>query len=38
VAPGGSADIDFVPNKIGSFDLTCADHDWAGMFGKIVVK
>jgi len=38
VPAGGSADIDFVPNKTGSFDLTCADHDWAGMVGKIVVK
>ncbi len=38
VPAGGSADVDFVANRAGVFGLTCADHDWAGMVGEIVVK
>ena len=38
VPPGGSVDIDFIPNRAGRYELTCADHDWAGMVGRIMVK
>lgn len=38
LSPGGSVDVDFVPNRVGRYELTCADHDWAGMVGEIVVK
>ena len=38
VPPGGSMDFDFVANRAGTYDLRCADHDWAGMVGSIVVK
>lgn len=38
VSPGGSVDVDFVPNMAGQYGLICADHDWAGMIGYIIVK
>ncbi len=38
VAPGASVDVDLVPNRVGSYALSCADHDWAGMVGEILVK
>jgi uncharacterized cupredoxin-like copper-binding protein len=38
VPPGGSVDVDFVPNRAGQYELTCADHDWAGMVGTMIVK
>jgi uncharacterized cupredoxin-like copper-binding protein len=38
VPPGGSVDVDFVPNRAGQYELTCADHDWAGMVGSVLVK
>jgi len=38
VQPGASADITLVPEQAGHFDLTCADHDWDGMTGEIVVE
>jgi plastocyanin len=31
-------DLVLVPLKEGSYDLTCADHDWEGMVGRIIVK
>ena len=38
VQPGASADIDLIPRRPGRFELTCADHDWAGMTGEIIVQ
>jgi uncharacterized cupredoxin-like copper-binding protein len=38
VQPGEQRDLLFVPRKAGRFPLSCADHDWAGMTGEIVVK
>jgi uncharacterized cupredoxin-like copper-binding protein len=38
VHPGETADIDFVPQRPGHYDLTCADHDWDGMVGSIEVQ
>jgi uncharacterized cupredoxin-like copper-binding protein len=35
--PHESKDLLLVPNKKGTYDLTCADHDWEGMVGKITV-
>ena len=37
--PGQSRDIDLVaPAAAGTYELTCPDHDWDGMIGKIVVR
>ncbi|MGA3005781.1 MAG: cupredoxin domain-containing protein [Acetobacteraceae bacterium] len=38
VQPGASADIDLIPRRRGRFDLSCADHDWAGMTGEITIQ
>jgi uncharacterized cupredoxin-like copper-binding protein len=38
VRPGGTADVDFIARRAGHYDLTCADHDWAGMTGDITVQ
>jgi uncharacterized cupredoxin-like copper-binding protein len=38
VQPGASADIDLEPVKAGTYKLICADHDWDGMTGEIVVE
>jgi uncharacterized cupredoxin-like copper-binding protein len=38
VQPGASADIDLLPRRPGRFELRCADHDWAGMTGEIIVQ
>jgi uncharacterized cupredoxin-like copper-binding protein len=38
VQPGEAKDLDFVPHRAGRYKLRCADHDWAGMVGGIVVK
>ena len=38
VPPGATADIDLLPKRPGRFELSCADHDWAGMTGEIVVQ
>jgi uncharacterized cupredoxin-like copper-binding protein len=38
VQPGASADVDLIPRRSGHYDLICADHDWAGMTGEIVVQ
>jgi uncharacterized cupredoxin-like copper-binding protein len=38
VQPGASADVDLLPRRPGRFDLKCADHDWAGMTGEIIVQ
>jgi len=36
--PGDRKDVLFVPRAAGRYRLTCADHDWAGMVGEIVVQ
>lgn len=36
--PGQAKDFYFVPQKPGHYPLICADHDWAGMTGKITVE
>ncbi len=36
--PGDRKDVLFVPRAAGTYRLTCADHDWAGMVGDIVVR
>jgi uncharacterized cupredoxin-like copper-binding protein len=36
--PGTSVDVDLVPLKPGTYNLTCADHDWDGMTGEIIVE
>lgn len=38
VQPGTSVDIFLVAPATGDYDLTCADHDWDGMVGKIAVN
>ena len=38
VQPGAAADVFLVPRKTGTYRLTCADHDWDGLVGEIVVK
>jgi plastocyanin len=38
VEPHQHKDVDFVVRLPGRFRLTCADHDWAGMTGDIVVE
>jgi uncharacterized cupredoxin-like copper-binding protein len=37
VHPGQMVDVFLVPMKAGKYRLTCADHDWDGMVGEIVV-
>jgi uncharacterized cupredoxin-like copper-binding protein len=36
--PGEQRDVYLVPREAGTYVLTCADHDWAGMSGQIVVE
>jgi plastocyanin len=36
--PGQAKDLYFVPRQAGRFPFACADHDWAGMTGDIVVE
>jgi len=38
VQPGESKDLVFRPRLAGHYGLICADHDWAGMTGEIVVE
>ena len=38
VEPGQAKDLYFVPRQAGRFPFACADHDWAGMTGDIVVE
>jgi uncharacterized cupredoxin-like copper-binding protein len=37
VDPGQTKDVFFIPLKPGRYKLVCADHDWAGMIGEIVI-
>ena len=38
VQPGAAVDVDLEPLKPGTYKLICADHDWAGMIGVIIVQ
>jgi uncharacterized cupredoxin-like copper-binding protein len=38
VAPGASRELIFRATHPGRYTLNCADHDWAGMVGEIVVE
>jgi len=37
IQPGEQKDVFLVPRQ-GRYPLRCADHDWAGMTGEIVVE
>ena len=36
--PHQTKDLFLVAHTKGTFELTCADHDWEGMVGKITVE
>jgi uncharacterized cupredoxin-like copper-binding protein len=36
--PGETKDIFLTAHRPGTYDLLCADHDWAGMVGDITVE
>ena len=36
--PGEEKNLYFVPRQAGRFPFICADHDWAGMTGEILVE
>lgn len=36
--PGESKDVFLTPQRPGTYQLTCADHDWDGMTGGITVE
>lgn len=38
VQPGETKDLIFRAPRPGTYDMRCADHDWAGMVGQIVVE
>jgi uncharacterized cupredoxin-like copper-binding protein len=38
VQPGAEVYVYLMLLKPGKFELTCADHDWDGMVGEIVVE
>ncbi|HEX9323710.1 MAG TPA: cupredoxin domain-containing protein [Xanthobacteraceae bacterium] len=38
VRPQETKDMYFVATRAGSYELTCADHDWAGMTARITVE
>lgn len=38
VRPGERKELRFVAPRPGHYAMTCADHDWAGMTGEIVVN
>jgi plastocyanin len=38
VHPGEQKELVFVPMRAGRYPFICADHDWAGMTGEIVVE
>jgi uncharacterized cupredoxin-like copper-binding protein len=37
IHPGEQKDLFFVAKTPGSYELTCSDHDWAGMVGDITI-
>jgi uncharacterized cupredoxin-like copper-binding protein len=36
--PRQQKDVFLLPRRAGRFELRCADHDWEGMVGEIVVE
>jgi uncharacterized cupredoxin-like copper-binding protein len=38
VQPGTEISVYLMPVKAGTFELVCANHDWDGMVGQIVVE
>jgi uncharacterized cupredoxin-like copper-binding protein len=36
--PGVQKDLYLVPRQAGRYPFLCADHDWAGMTGEILVE
>ncbi len=38
VRPHETKDMYFIATRPGSYELTCADHDWAGMTARITVE
>jgi uncharacterized cupredoxin-like copper-binding protein len=36
--PGESKDVFLTPQRPGTYDLICSDHDWDGMTGGITVE
>jgi uncharacterized cupredoxin-like copper-binding protein len=38
VRPNEAKDMDFIATRAGSYELICADHDWAGMTARITVE
>lgn len=36
--PKENRDVYFVPQQPGRYELTCSDHDWAGMIGDITIE
>jgi uncharacterized cupredoxin-like copper-binding protein len=36
--PRERKELRFIASRRGRYPLTCADHDWAGMVGEIVVE
>jgi len=36
--PGEQKDVYLIPKRAGRYPFICADHDWAGMTGVIVVS
>lgn len=36
--PKEQKDLYFIAEQSGRYQLTCADHDWAGMIGEIVIE
>ena len=36
--PGEQKDLFLVPRQAGHYPFICADHDWAGMTGEIIVE
>jgi len=38
VQGGWAVDLYLVATRPGTFELSCAEHDWAGMMGQIIVE
>jgi uncharacterized cupredoxin-like copper-binding protein len=38
VRPHEAKDMYFIATRAGTYELTCADHDWAGMTARIIVE
>ena len=38
VPPGEQRDLYFVAREPGKFALSCPDHDWTGMVGRITIE